>query len=401
MPIWIIALIIAALGGGGALIAFGGFGGSSGSNSDFWTPELCNETLQADIADLEEYQTLYKKAKDNFETGSRRGDATFAGNAEKSMADLKTNTAFILNVVDTETIPQCGRNVFRSELLEKVEAARKFLGGSTPQAVKEEGMPDLRVTSIESKFIPIENDEKGTCSGPYLDITLTVTNYGGDFPRLVDLENYTKRAQQPEDKLEFLFITGELDFGGDMRKSLDFRILGNEGHIPSGGTLKLHSKVRIESNQTHAKAKATLYGNQLLKTGSTASPTYETEFDVPMWDVYAESHMAVGKKDEDDNKYYIYTKAVVTNKGSGATPGPIQGSFIIYDENHRQVSSWSGKTSGPVSGGTDILAKTQSDIKLPPKITVSSTVAPLCPNGESGSLGDGDAKNNIRELQQR
>ncbi len=157
----------------------------------------------------------------------------------------------------------------------------------------------------------------------------------------------------------------------------------------------------MEYNQTKAHAKGYLTAAAFLKTGS-GNIAYETDIEIPIWDIYTESHMAVGKKDEDDGKYYILTKATVTNKGKSPTPGPIQGSFIINDaETGRYITGWSGQTNGPVSGGTDIYAKTPSSLKLPPKITVNSSIIPLCPDGKAGGLGDGDAKNNVRELKQQ
>lgn len=119
----------------------------------------------------------------------------------------------------------------------------------------------------------------------------------------------------------------------------------------------------------------------------------------PSWDIYTESHTTLGSTDPDNKKYYIGTKATVTNKGKTPTPGPIEGSFMINEiDPHRRISSWSGKTSGSVSGNTDIYEKTLSDKTLPNDIIVVSSIIPLCPNGKPGGLSDGNTKNNIREL---
>src|SRR3989344_1116774 len=194
MPVWLIGLIIAALGGTGALVVFGGFGSSSEPKSDFWTPEVCNERLEADVANFEKYQVNYAKIMKIMETDARSGNTANAETNKKNAESWKESTRILLKMDDEEIIPDCGREVFRPELLEKVEAARRFLGGDAPQAVKEEGMPDVRVTSIASTFIPYETDEKGMCSGPYLDLVFTVTNYGADFPRPVDVQTYEERA---------------------------------------------------------------------------------------------------------------------------------------------------------------------------------------------------------------
>lgn len=403
MPFWLIGLIIAALGGGGALVAFGGFGGgSSDSKSDFWTPEVCNERLEADVAHFEKYQVNYAKIIKIMETDTRSGNTANAETNKKNAESWKESTRILLKIDDEEIIPDCGREVFRPELLEKVEAARRFLGGDAPQAVQEEGMPDVRVTDIQSTFIPYETDEKGMCSGPYLDLVFTVTNQGADFPRPVDLQTYVERAQRPAEQLQFMTVIGELDFGGEMKKRLDFEIMGKEGSLKSGGSLKVSEKVRAENNQTHARIKGSLEGTSFLKTGSAASPPYETEMDIPIWDIYTESHSAIDGIDEDTKKYYIGTMAVVSNKGPTPTPGPIEASFTINEiDPHRRISSWSGKTSGSVSGNAEMYAKTDSDKKLPTDHTTYSSINLLCPNGKVGNLSDGNTKNNIRELQQR
>src|SRR3989338_1285201 len=349
MPLLLIALLIAALGGG-VLVFSGGFGGASDSKSDFWTPEVCNERLEADVVSFEKHQVNYAKIMKIMETDARSGNTANAETNKKTAESWKESTRILLKSNDEEIIPDCGREVFRPELLDKVEAARRFLGGSAPQAVQEEGMPDVRVTSIASTFIPYETDEKGMCSGPYLDLVFTVTNYGADFPRPVDVQTYEERAQRPSNELEFLMVTGELDFGSEMKKRLD----------------------------------------------------YEMEVDIPIWDIYAESHSAIDGIDPDTKQYYISGKAVVSNKGKTPTPGPIEGSFMINEiDPHRRISSWRGQTSGPVSGNAEIYARTDSDLKLPTDHTVSSSIIVMCPNGKVGNLSDGDTTNNIRELQQR
>ena len=402
MPVWLIGLIIAALGGGGALVFFGGFGGSSDSKSDGWTAEKCNTRLEADVANFEKYQVNYAKIMKIMETDARSGNTANAETNKKNAESWKESTRILLKIDDEEIIPDCGREVFRPELLEKVEAARRFLGGDAPQAVKEEGMPDVRVTSIASTFIPYETDERGECSGPYLDLVFTVTNYGADFPRPVDVQTYEERAQRPSNELEFLMVTGELDFGGEMKKRLDFEIKGDKGRILSGGTLQIPAKVKVEHNQTHVRIKGSLMGYAFVKTGTEGKPPYEMEVDIPIWDIYAESHSAIDGIDPDTKQYYISGKAVVSNKGKTPTPGPIEGSFMINEiDPHRRISSWRGQTSGPVSGNAEIYARTDSDLKLPTDFTVSSSIIVMCPNGKVGNLSDGDTTNNIRDLQQR
>ena len=137
----------------------------------------------------------------------------------------------------------------------------------------------------------------------------------------------------------------------------------------------------------------------LLKMADAAAAyKYQTEVEVPIWDIYTESHQALVAKDE-DGKSYLGAIATVTNKGTSPTPGPVQGSFVIYDaETGRYLTGWNNKTDSAVSGSTQIFSKTPYDGKLPPKIKVSSSIILLCPQGETGNLADGDTTNNVRDL---
>ncbi len=372
------------------------------SNENFWTAETCNDRLEADIEDFENHRENFQKAKTQMDTDARSGNTVSAEANKKSAESWKESTRSLLKFVDSNIAPVC-EGKFRQDLLAKVDDARTFANDDTAVKLADaEGMPDVRVSAIESTFVPFEIDERGQCSGPYLNLVFTVSNYGGDFPRPVDLQTYTERAQRTADELPFLAMTGELDFGGDMRKRVDLEVTGaNGGRLPSGASLKMPAKIKVDYNQTHARAKGSVAGMAFLKTGSTAAAPYETEIDIPLWDIYTESHMVIQSKGE-DGKSYIGAKATVSNRGASPTPGPIEGSFIIKDlEANRQVTSWSGKTDGPVSGTADIYAKIPHDGKLPAKISVYSSIIPLCPDGKAGGLADGDTKNNIRTLEQR
>jgi len=370
-------------------------------NATFWTVETCNTRLEQDIVDFVEYQQEFAKAQSAALTAERRGDAAGAEANRKSAESRKESTRSLLKFIDSNIAPVC-EGKFRSDLLAKVDDARKFAEGATAAAVKEEGMPDLRVTSITSAFVPFEMDQFGRCEGPFLHLVFTVTNGGGDFPRPVDAQTFTERAERPAAELQYFTVIGELDFGNEMKQRLDLTVNGDTGNIPSGGTITIPAKVKIGYNQTQAKATGKVAVAALLKNGS-ADFVYSTELPVPIWDIYTESHQVLPpKKDQDDGKTYILAKAVVTNKGGSPTPGPIQGSFIIKDtDTGRQITSWSEKTSGPVSGATDMYAKIRYDGGSFTHATVESSIIPLCPDGTVGNLADGDTKNNIRSLVER
>lgn len=365
-----------------------------------WDEETCSNNLAADVEEFEEYKAGFLKAKEGLADAERSGDAARIKALQQNVKDWKGNLEALVSFIDRDMIPECAGK-FRADLVKKAEEVRKFVKESTGITTqKEEGMPDLRVTKIETVFIPYEIDENGSCYGPYLDVTYTVSNQGGDFPRPVDLENYTKRAQQPPEKLIMFNVYGELDFGNDSRTSADFEVKGGSGGILKGGaSLKLKKKVLVRNDQTQGTAWGYVQTNQLTENASNAV-RYETPISVPMWDVYTESHLMTTTKDS-EGKTYIGMLGTVTNKGASPTPGPVRGSFVLFDaETGRQITSWSGETKGPVSGSERLVNKDYSKMKLPAKIRVQSSVSPVCPDGKSGNLADGNTKNSIRDLEQ-
>lgn len=369
------------------------------SAEDFWTAETCNTRLEMDIVDFEKYRAKYADAQEAMDRAARSGDASQADTLKKNAQSYKDATTSLLKFIDSNIAPHC-EGKFRQDLLAEVEKARTFAAEGMTAVADEEGMPDLRVSGIESVFVPYELDANGGCSGPYLNLTLTVSNSGGDFPRPVDLQTYEERAQRPSKELLFFTAIGELDFGGDMKKRLDFPIMGATGTLKAGSSLTIPAKVRIEHNQQRVTVKGSIAGAAFLKIGDAAP--YETEIDIPLWDIYTFSHQVLAGKDQKDGKTYLGAKATVTNLGKTPTPGPVDASFIIQEVGtKRKIASWSNKTDSPVSGNTDLYAKIPFSGTLPPQIEVYSSIIPLCPDGNAGNLADGNTANNIRTLVQR
>ncbi len=366
----------------------------------FWTQDVCNQRIEADVVNFEDYQEKYAKDKIEMEKDIRTGNTARAEINKKNMQSRKDAAKTLLHFIDTNIAKFCRLDALRPDLQESLSEARAFANDTESAAsASPEGMPALRVSSIKSTFVPYQMDQFGRCEGPILDLVITVTNNGGDFPRPVDLETYTERAQRQAAELDYFTMRGQIDFGGDMKKNIEATIKGDAGTLKAGASLDIPIKVKVEYNQTHAKVTGNVSMHAFLE--HTPGTEYQTEIDIPVWDIYTVSHQAVGSKDQDDGRYYIITKGTVTNLGKSPTPGPVEASFIVQDaDTGRHIIGWTGKTSGPVSGNVDIYEKTLSNLELPKKIKVQSTVIPLCPDGTAGNLADGDAKNNARELRQ-
>jgi hypothetical protein len=368
--------------------------------AEVFTLEVCNDMFEVTLGQIDEQKETIAKMRKFIETAERTGKQADADAQRETLeSHRKEGIGGNIKYIEEQLIKNCDTSKFNPGLMDRLAEAKKLLD-EKDETFTEEGMPDLRVTSIGSTFIPYQMDSFGRCEGPFLDLVFTITNVGGDYPRPVDVQTLSERAKRPADEMPFFTLIGELDFGGDMKKRVDIEIKGaSGGYIKSGGSKQIPAKIRIDYNQIHAKVKGTVATTAFLKTATdTAGTAHETEVDVPLWDIYIFSHQAVGAKDE-DGKYYIGTKGTVTNLGKSPTPGPIEASFTIFEaKTNRYITGWSGKTDGQVSGNTDIYAKTYSATALPKQIFVESTIIPLCPDGKPGNLADGDTKNNIRRL---
>ncbi len=364
---------------------------------DVWTAEVCNDMFAETLEQIDGQKETVATMRKTMEEAQRKGNTKLYDEQKKIYDEyMKEGIGGNIAYIEDQVLKNCDHGVLRSELFPGLDAAKKFLTGQD-ETFEAEGMPDIQVTKVDSTFIPYELDDRGECSGPYLDLKITVLNRGSDFPRPIDLKIYEERAKQPADKLSFFTVSGELNFGGDSRKSIELEVKGGSGgRIPSSSSLTLPMKIKIDNDQVNAHVTAKVTAMQLLKNGYGGS-VYETNIDVPLWDIYTESHIALTGKDE--GKPYFGAMAVVTNKGKSPTPGPIQGSFVLNDlETGLRVTSWSGKTEGPVSDSAKIVVKEPFTGTLPKKLKIQSILIPLCPDGKTGNLADGDVKNNAREL---
>jgi hypothetical protein len=268
----------------------------------------------------------------------------------------------------------------------------------------EEAMPDVRVTHIKSEFIPYETDEKGSCSGPYLNLVFTVSNRGADFPRKADLDYALSRMIPPHDKLNFLTVVASMDFGN---KEISQKLLSVDrtkfpgDKLGGGSSIQVPLKLKIENNQTQLHISAKVEGGSFLKTGN-GQAKYGSDIAIPIWDIYTESN-ATAASTGDGGRPAITTRTKITNKGKTRTPGAVEGYFTIrYSEDGPSKASWDGKTDAAIGPGAvgEILSKKSVPEKIEGKFLVESTLILLCPDGNPGTLSDGNFENNKRTLHQ-
>jgi hypothetical protein len=342
------------------------------------------------------------------EEAERRGDAASAASIRKNIeSKRKDGIGSILNYIDKSLLPNCNQALLRADLVARIAPARAMLGETTAQPLQAEGMPDLRVTGVSSTFVPFEADEKGYCTGPFIDLTFNVTNLGGDFPRPVDLQTNRSLVHDAVEKMVYFTVVASFDFGsggkGGEVIAVDRNKLGGTV-LRSGAAVAVPLHLRVRDNQMAARVSTYVEGGAFLKVSNDQQkgPVYETDVDIPIWDAYAVSHEAFSSTDE-AGKLTLATRATITNLGKSPTPGPVSGSFFIrYGEEGPLAGSWSGKTDGPVAGGASaqILKRQPASAPLKSEFIVQSSIGAYCPNGEPGDLSDGNRENNARVLLQ-
>jgi hypothetical protein len=373
------------------------------SVEEVFTPEVCNDMFVVTLEQIEEKKETMVKMREFMDEAQRKGNTSDYEAQKKSYVSHRINgIGGNIKYIEEQLLKNCDTSKFGPELMNGLAEAKKLLDETeqVPTAGAE-GMPDIRVSEIKSTFVPYRMDAMGRCEGPFLDLVFTVTNNGESYPRPVDVEEYERRAQRPARDLEYFVFTGLASFATGPAKSVDVTIKGGSGgNIPKGGSLDIPASIKIDYDQTKAHITGKVTTHAFLKNGNEGI-THEIDVDVPVWDIYTENHQALVSKDADDGKMYFGAIATISNKGESPTPGPVQGSFVLKDaDTGRYVTGWTGKTDGPVSGTAQMFVREPFTGKFPAHLKVDSAIILLCPDGTSGNLTDGNAKNNTRELQE-
>jgi hypothetical protein len=290
-----------------------------------------------------------------------------------------------------------------------------FAFTTAPTVLLAQQLPDLTVTSTTAKFVPYELQQNGlsSCIGPFMDLTFVVTNRGADFPHPSDLQvNRSRMVDEPEATMLYFNLYADMDFGAGPGSGGQHVIAVDKskvtgGVLKSGAALEVPFRLQIRENQTSLRVSAKLIGGFMLKlaNGKPQSEPYDSgALEIPVWDIYAQSHTAVaGTMDDAKVTNAVLTKADITNRGKSETPGPVRGNFVIRFSDGTPSIVWSGETKGPIApGGTEsIVQKTPVDKPLKPGYVIESGIQVRCPNGAYGILADGNVQDNTRTLSEQ
>lgn len=379
--------------------------------SSDWTAEECSKNFNNALEQIDTYsQQVIKKQQELTELERIGGYEKSAEQLRISIDNLKNGQiAGNVQYIENDVFAQCDEDNFTDDQLTRLSSVKQFISQEQETFIAED-LPDIRVATVTTTFVPFEEDEAGSCRGPFMDVRIVVTNYGADFPRAVDWEQYTalydegKIATSPA-SATLVGISSELDFG-DRIESVGTTATRNEfadGVFNSGESYTYETRVPIYDNEINLKITSRVRsGHTLFKTNSQGwdSPHQESVV-IPMWDIYPHSSATIRGTDE-SGQQTAETKLTITNLGSSATPGSITANFSIHNsEDESSVALWSGETFtslGP-DAFDDILGDEQVvDEPLVEDIIVKASLHLRCPSGQVGSLADGDTSNNRRVL---
>jgi hypothetical protein len=375
----------------------------------YWTAEICNLSLEDSLDNIDESQTKIEAIRVTMEAAQRRGDSADVGQQKKSLESYQTiGIAGNLNYIDNDLLQHCDRSLLRPDLVARIEPARKLLEAAPDQTFAPDPMPDLQVTGVTSTFVPYLVDDKGRCSGPYMDLQFDVMNRGGDYPRPVDLKTNRERIKDAAEKMHFFTIIAALDFGngvtGHEQISVDRSMIKADG-LPSTGSASVPFRLRVLDNQLRVRISAKIQGGLFLKVSNdqNESAAYDTAIDIPIWDVYTQDSIA-SNPSLDQGYRTFRSLTTIVNLGKTATPGPVEAHLALHHGKANAVAeAWTGRTTGPVSpdvNGSIFVDRPLSVVLEEGNRSTDSSLILLCPDGTYGSLADGNKDNNFRTLTQ-
>lgn len=364
----------------------------------------CAATMDEYVQRLELYAAGVEEVIPLLADAQRKGDEVLTAHFARLLESNRVDGVQDMLRRIEEEYASCGKGMFSAELIARVEAARPWgvAGNQPPPDI--EVPPIIEVAAITSVFVPFEPGDSGSCTGPYIDLTIKLTNRGGTFPRQVDLD-VRRRTWPTSDTwgyiqigLQFTYDNGET---GQQQVDVFATDLPN-GVIPAGGTVTVPMRVQVLDNRKHVTITGWLDGTNLAvaENDGMRAPPFSFEADIPIWDLYTVNTQTVSHPDRFGLGKTITTvvKADIINRG-GPTPGPVMGFFNVRSAvDGRTLATVDGASAGPVAGEGMIFAGKMVPAIAEPPIEVESQLMLLCPDGSPSMLADGNRTDNYRVL---
>lgn len=377
-----------------------------------WTPEVCNDAIKSTIAQLTQARDRLEQIQTQLAEAQRKGDqklidASIAGIENAREVGIKQQ----LRYIDTQPLKYCLKSGLDASLLAQVDTFRPLAEeSSAAPAVEAERAPAIEIAGVTATLVPTVPREGGGCTGPYLDLAVTLQNRGGVFPRPADMEARLARLPTAESEPYFI-VNVDFDFGNG--KTAYQQILVMKSDLPGGvlaGGAAVDAKARmVLASGYYPSADVSVRAGvpALLTINGTATktPVFTTAINVPMWDIYTQSTQTVSPPDpKSKGRFEAGIQATIINRGASPTPGPVRGSFTVrHEPGGPELAHLEGATDGPIAaGGTDMITEYVSvPNKVESPIVVDSQIFLLCPDGAFGVIVDGNEEDNARTLKER
>jgi len=277
------------------------------------------------------------------------------------------------------------------------------------------GPADIRVTDIKAVTNVTGTVTEQGCSGPRIDVDLTITNFGQAFPPdslwdewVTHTEN--ARANSPTypsvDERALFTIYTKVDFG-EKWKELSIPINPNTlkgGKFGSGIDLKFSGSVDIPWDLTlHEIENYTVTSNIRQASGlmpvDTANIPLEESFEFQFPDIVIDGvKVLMDNPNKSDPPYKWNIAVFVGNKGKAPVPDSVKVEVVLHSKDGKLLDSWEDIIEkapaepgfvGTARSGDMELLHTPADGD-----TYSLSLYMLCPSEQYALISDANPENN-------
>ncbi len=274
------------------------------------------------------------------------------------------------------------------------------------------GLADIRVVDIEvvTNARGIITDQG--CSGPRVDLIITISNFGQDFPsdqmweEWVDLIENSNVVDIPLEERSVFDVYTKVYFHGKDKGWSEFRIPVlpkdiTNGKFPAGKTMKFDYSVDVTTWDGALEKEYVVVSTIRQSSGvlpiETHNLLFEDSFplDLPDITVQPGAGRLVPKDPGDGRPITGSLELRVDNIGSAPTTGPVQMGIIIKNPDGVTIAIWEATIKEPFSG-SQVVYLLDEEMKAAPIKGAKATINlyMLCPSEQYATVSDFDQSNN-------
>jgi hypothetical protein len=267
---------------------------------------------------------------------------------------------------------------------------------------------DIQVTAVSATTNPSGDITEAGCTGPAVDLTVTVQNFGIDFPTEEGLQQWKDLIASRQGELGWgsyeetplMTVAIDVDFSGMIQqKSVGLY----PKDLPAGGfkngmMIDLPLRVNIPCcdpiNDFTVTARTNQSSLYFLPIGDEGIKNpYQDTFTAALPDIVP-GHGQIVRRDKQAT-----VTAEIVNQGSAPTVGPVEIEVVIPDINSGFSSAiWQMRYDAPFTGTVSVGPTEVKELSGEPDLSrVNLNVRMLCPSETYDIVSDANVQNNSEE----